>query len=181
MCMWLTHVVTFSPLKGLPPRSESISSFLCPSKVQERQSLSATGSGTLLGGTLTHREWGTCTEIEPTCSAQQNLPRTGPGDQPQDHSALHGLARAAPTEAPDSIVIRKGSPSGVRLAATLAHSGLEQPKGCFLFHSAPSTLLHLLHRRLLSISRWRTASLLISGPSQAIPVGTQQGFRGRKQ
>lgn len=26
-CMWLIHVVTFSPLKGLRPRSESISSF----------------------------------------------------------------------------------------------------------------------------------------------------------
>lgn len=44
-----------SALKGVHPRSESISSFLLSSKVQQELVLTAASNGTLLGRTLMER------------------------------------------------------------------------------------------------------------------------------
>lgn len=66
--------------------------------------------GEKLYGDLTH----VFCPAEPT----KNCPR----DQPQDKSALHSLARAAPTETLVSYEIRKGSFAGVRLSVCYSGS-----------------------------------------------------------
>lgn len=119
-----------------------------------------------LCGDLTH----VFCPAEPT----KNCPR----DQPQDNSALHSLARAAPPETP-TLSGRAASGMWDCLLLWLIQT-LSSQRVASLF-ILPPPLLHLLHGRLLSISWWQTTSLLVSGHSQAIPVGTQQGFPGRKQ
>ncbi|KAK2107302.1 hypothetical protein P7K49_016816 [Saguinus oedipus] len=105
---------------------------------------------------------------EPT----KNCPR----GQPQDNSALHSLARATPTKTLISVIL-KGSPSGMRLPASLAPSDLQQPKGWFSFHSAPFTLSSVVQKAAFH-QLVADHALLIPGPSQEILMGPQQGFQG---